>query len=227
MKKFWQFWIFLLIFFGSISKAQSQQNDFATWNYVNLKYKFNENLYLNLAEHMLRNENATELWLLFHDISLNQWISPHFTQELHFRLMNQKELNDNFIDKEVIYYAMNGQWKLGRWQLGLRSRWQGMAYGTHLNDEFKGPYFYHRGRLMCGTSFNYYWKSSLTAEFFQPINRPNRQGIDQVRYGILMTNTINKRFAMDYFFQLQQQKGRKNPYQYFVLGIGCNFVLSQ
>jgi|GEM_PF-954266 len=204
--------------------VRAQQNDFATWNYCNVTFKQSENLSFTWSEHMLRNENATELWLYIHDLSVNQWLNKRLSQELHLRLVNQKQLNDAFGERVLAYYALNGHAKLGTWQLGVRSRWQAMAYGQHFNDAYKGPFVYHRAKISLGKSVNYFWRWSVNAELFQPINRPNRKGIDQVRYGLTISNTINKRFSMDHFFQIQQQRNRLNPYTYYVYGIGCNFA---
>lgn len=222
IKKFRVFALFALLCYSPTGKAQ--QNDFATWNYCNLTYKLSENLNCTLSEQMLRNENASETWLYIHDLSFNQWLTKHLSHELHVRLVNQKQLNDAFEERALMYYAVNAHGKVGNYQWGARSRWQGMAYGSHFNDAYRGPYYYHRLRVSLGRSLNYYWRWSLNTEFFQPLNRPNRKGIDQIRYGLTITNTLNKRFSMDHFFQIQQQMQRANPYTYFVYGIGCNFV---
>lgn len=218
-------WFMLcLLAWVSIQVSSAQQNDFATWNYGNFTFKKSENISFTFSEHMLRNENATEPWLFIHDISMNQWLNRHVSQEVHLRVVNQKQWNDVFGERFLAYYAMNGHLKLGDFQLSGRTRWQIMSYGSHFNDAYKGPYIYHRAKIALGKSVNYHWKWSLSSEFFQPINRPNRKGIDQIRYGVMITNTINKRFSVDHFFQIQQQKNRLNPYRYFVYGIGCNFA---
>ncbi|NBV36590.1 MAG: DUF2490 domain-containing protein [Bacteroidetes bacterium] len=213
-----------LFVLGSMSALKAQQNDFATWNYCNLTYKLNENLKVCLSEHMIRNENATEAWLYFHDLSVNQWLTKNMSHELHVRYVQQKRLDNNFEGKELLYYALNGKMKLGDVNLNVRSRWQGLVYGEHLNDSYKGPYFYHRFRVSAGKSINYHWNVSSNVEFFQPLNRPKRSYIDQIRYGVMVSNRINKHVSIDHFFQIQQQKNRLNPYRYFVLGIGCNFA---
>lgn len=80
-----------ILFLGFCGQSQAQRNDFATWNYCNFNYKLNENLSLSLSEHMIRNENATESWLYFHDLSINQWLTKNVTQELHVRYIQQKD----------------------------------------------------------------------------------------------------------------------------------------
>lgn len=213
-----------ILFLGFCGQSQAQRNDFATWNYCNFNYKLNENLSLSLSEHMIRNENATESWLYFHDLSINQWLTKNVTQELHVRYIQQKRLDDIFEGKELLYYAINGKMRLGSININARSRWQGLVYGNHLSDSYKGPFFYHRFRLSAGRSMNYAWNVSTNIEFFQPLNRPKRAYIDQIRYGILVSRKLNKHVSFDHFFQIQQQKNRTNPYCYFVLGIGCNFT---
>ena len=204
--------------------AFSQQKDFVTWNYLNLTYKINESWSASLTEHMMRNENASEWWLFLHDLSVSHRITRHLSHELHIRLINQKRLDDIFEDREMLYYALNGRLNWQGWTVSARSRWQGMAYGTHFKDAYKGPYFYHRFRFGVGRTINYHWKAGVNTELFQPLNRPQRLPIDQVRWGANISYRFNRYLTIDQFYQIQKQLNRANPYTYFVWGIGCNFT---
>lgn len=204
--------------------ALSQQNDFVTWNYINLTHKVNENWSTSFTEHMLRNENATETWLFLHDLSVNHRISRHVSHELHVRLINQKQLDDQFADREMLFYAINGKAQWRSWTFSARTRWQGLVYGRQLKDAYKGPYYYHRFRLGVGKAINYHWKAGLNAEIFQPLNRPKRAPFDQIRWGASMSYRLNRYLSLEHFFQIQKQLSRTNPYTYFVWGIGCNFT---
>ncbi|MEY4331054.1 MAG: hypothetical protein RL609_1802 [Bacteroidota bacterium] len=216
--------VIALFLFGFSENSNGQQNDFVTWNYLNFNYKLNENLSIGFSEHHMRNKNATETWLFLHDLSINHRLSQHLSHELHTRLIQQKRLDDNFQEREMMYYAVQGKWKVIGINIGARSRWQGMVYGNHFDDQYKGPFFYHRFRISLTKNISYRWHISSNVEFFQPLNRPQRSYIDQIRLGFLVSNKLNKHITIDHSFQIQQQKNRSNPYQYFVLGIGCNFA---
>jgi hypothetical protein len=120
---------------------------------------------------------------------------------------------------------MNGSWNWNDWQLSARSRWQSLAYGSHWNDEFRGPYYYHRMKISLGKKINYHWKYSWGLEIFQPIHRPGRKGIDQFRTGPNLIYRWNKNWSFDLFYQYQKQLQRKNPYSYFLIGLGINLTL--
>lgn len=213
---------FLLIFY---SRIYSQQKDFCTWNYINIQYKLNENWSIGLAEHALRYENATEWWMFIHDIFVKQNFHRNVSHELHVRLNNQKLRTNNFDERGIFYYALNINLNTNGWSTSLRTRWQGMAYGMHWNDGFKGPWFYHRFRFGISKSINYHWKLGADVELFQPLNRPQRRFVDQIRVGPSIQNRYNQNLSLDYFFQIQKQLYRVNPYTFFILGIGCNFKL--
>ncbi|MBU6157803.1 MAG: DUF2490 domain-containing protein [Bacteroidetes bacterium] len=216
--------LFFLVLFSNVA-PYAQQKDFTTWNYVNLNYKLNERWQVSFSEQIMRNENASEWWLFLHDLSLSHRITQHLSQELHLRLINQKRLDDNFEDREMIYYALNGRLSWKGWTMSARTRWQGMAYGTHFKDAYKGPYYYHRFRVGIARSINYHWRAGLNVELFQPLNRPERAPFDQVRWGAGMSYRLNRHLSIDHIFQIQQQINRKNPYTFYVWGIGCNFTL--
>lgn len=218
---------FLIFFFliRSTIFCYSQQQDFGTWNYINLQYKINETWSVAVSEQALRNENATEWWLFIHDLSISQRLSKHFSQELHLRLVNQKKINDDFADREVLFYALNGKWRLKKWDLLVRSRWQGTAYGMKIKDAQRGPYYYHRFRFGISRAINYHWKADLSSELFQPLNRPKRAPIDQIRVGTSLTYRLNRHFSLDHFFQIQTQLKRANPYTYYIIGVGASITL--
>lgn len=219
--------IFILLCFFVLNlqlSTRSQQNDFVSWNYVNLNYKINENWTASFAEHMMRNENASETWLFLHDLSINHRITRHLSHELHIRLINQKRMNDQFEGREMLFYAINGRVNWQGLTLTARTRWQGLVYGTHFKDAYQGPYFYHRFRLGVGKSINYHWRTGLNAEIFQPLNRPQRAPFDQIRWGAGISYRFNKYLTVDQLFQIQKQFNRANPYTYYVWGLGCNFT---
>jgi hypothetical protein len=218
---------FLLLLFIKYfaTTLHAQQKDFGTWNYFTFQYKINENFTAGFTEHILRYENASEWWLFIHDIFIRQQLSNKLSHELHLRWNMQKQRTNAFDDRAVVFYALNMKLKKRRWNFAMRTRWQGMSYGMHLNDAFKGPWFYHRLRFSFSRSINYHLKVGANAELFQPLNRPERGYIDQVRIGPSIHNRLNRNVSLEYFFQMQKQLNRNNPFTYYLLGIGCNFTL--
>jgi hypothetical protein len=203
----------------------AQRKDFGSWTYINAQFKYSERISFGFTEHALRFENATEWWMFLHDFSINQKISKHISQEFHFRLGNYSQLNDHFTKRSIFYYTLNGSWSKKQFSFSMRSRWQAQAYEDHWNDSFKGPYYYHRLKLGLAYHFNYHYKISFSEELFQPLNRPNRNFIDQHRSSLMISFRKNKYYSVDCFYQIQEQIGRANPHLYFMLGTGLNITL--
>lgn len=203
----------------------TQQKDFGTWTYFNFQYKISENWSIGYSDHQLTHENASEKWMFFHDFSLNQKINRHFSHELHLRWIQFQKLNDILEDRSLFFYAVNGNWNFRNWSITARSRWQTLTFGNHWSDDYKGPYHYHRVRLALGKRLNYHWKCEVSSEFFQPLNRPNRKGIDQIRIGPAISYRYNKNWSLVIFYQIQKQMKRVNPYTYYLIGTGINLTL--
>lgn len=214
-----------LIIILAPSNSFGQQKDFGTWSYFNAQLKLTEKWSVGYADHQITHENATEKWMLFHDFFIAQKIGKHLTQECHIRWIQFQKLNNQLEDRSLFYYAMNGNLSFQDWTLSMRSRWQLLTYGNHWLDDYKGPFFYHRMRLSLGKRWNYHWKSNISIESFQPLNRPDRKGFDQFRIGPDLSYRINKNWTFDLFYQYQKQLQRKNPYTYYLIGIGINLTL--
>lgn len=213
----------LLLFIWNSTLAQ--RKDFCSWTFINTQVKCNERVSVGFNEHILRNENATEWWMFIHDFSLNQKITKNISQEYHVRLSNIKRNNNSFENRTSFYYILNGNWSKKQFYIALRSRWQAQAFENHWDDSFKGPFYYHRIKCTLGYRFNYTYKISVSEELFQPLNRPERNFIDQHRTSLNLGMRINKHCSMDCFYQIQQSLGRTNPRIYFILGTGINVTL--
>ncbi len=215
---------FFFIIFSKSFFCNGQQKDFGTWSYFNTQVKWNEKISFCSSEHFLRYENASEWWMFLHDLSVTQKLNNHWSHELHVRLVEHRKTNNTFEDRSLFYYCLNGNWTKNKFSLGVRSRWQTMAYGNHWDDAYKGPFYYHRLKIVLGYQINYHLKVSFSDELFQPLNRPERKGIDQYRIAPMISYRRNKHYSFDFFYQIQHQTARINPYTYFILGTGVNFT---
>lgn len=216
---------FLIIFSLSFGISNAQQDDFCSWNYLNIRLKLNPEWSVGFNEHYLRKENVSERWMNIHDLYTTHSIKSWLTQEFHLRSMQVQKLNDHIENRWLFYYALEGKFKWHGIQFNLRTRWQQLTFEDHWNDQFKGPYYYHRFKVSIQYPFNYHIKPSISCEIFNPLNRPDHLKIDQLRSSINLIYRFNQNLSMDTFYQLQQPLGRSLPKRYFILGIGFNLTL--
>lgn len=215
----------LLTIFLTMGTAYAQQDDFCSWNYLNVRIKLNPNWSVGFNEHYLRKENITERWMNIHDLYTAHRINSWLSQEFHLRSMQVQKLNDHIENRWLFFYALEGKMKWKGIQFNVRSRWQQLTFEDHWNDHFKGPYYYHRLKVSMQYPFNYHIKPAISCELFNPLNRPDHLMIDQFRCGINVTYRFNQHISLDPFYQLQQPLGRTLPKRYFILGAGFNLTL--
>jgi len=203
----------------------AQQRDFGAWGYIQLKYKINQKWSVGYTEHHLRNENASERWMNIHDAFGQCRINRFLSHEFHLRNIQYQHMDNKIENRWLIFYALVGSYKIQKWQLSMRSRWQQLTYEDHWNDAYKGPYYYHRLKTAADYIINYHWRLGGSTEWFMPLNRPNRSRLDQVRWTTDLTYRKNQHLAFDFFYQIQQPIGRSHPRYYFILGTGIHLTL--
>ena len=211
-----------LLFIGTISHGQRE--DFGTWSVLNVKWKSTRRWNFDYSNQLLTRNNSSQIWMIFHDLSANHRITRDWTQEFHLRWIHF-QTHDQFQQRQMMYYVLQRKFRWGLSEFSLRSRWQYMAIEQHWDDGFAGPYFYHRIKANYSREISSDIKLSASIEAFQPLNRPNRSGIDQLRYGLSVGKKWNSRFQSGLFFQRQEQIGRKNPWRRNFIGYSLTFTI--
>lgn len=186
---------------------------------VNLRHQYTRSIHFRLSQQLLLNDNAREYWMAGTDASIGLRLNKSFSTELHTRAINFKS-TDNTIDNRILFFhTISYRFKFAGLNFSLRNRLQQLIFAEHLNDEYRSPRWYNRVKFACNKQLNYYYNFGLNAEFFYPLNNPNRKTIDQVRYGVFGVRKFNDHFNLGLSYQIQQQLARNGNNRFYVLSI--------
>jgi len=206
------------------SLCHAQREDFGAWSVLNIKWKTTRRWNIEYSNQVITRNNASHIWMIFHDVSANQRITRDWTQEFHMRWIHY-QTHDDFQQRQILYYVLQRKFRWGLSEFSIRSRWQYMAIEQHWHDGFSGPYAYHRIKGNYSRRVTSTLKASASFEAFQPLNRPNRSAIDQIRYGLSLSKKWNQHLQSGIFFQRQEQTGRKNPWRRNFIGYSITFTI--
>lgn len=218
--------VLIFLFICSACYSYGQRKDFGISTNIGITYKLNTRNSLDFTQMSYFNNNASNLWFTFLDLSFNHKTNDHFSSEFHLRCVNHKLLNSSIQQRQMIYYTGVFRFKIKALGINadVKSRWQYSAIENHWNDSFKGPYFYHRFRVNLEKPINYHYKVSFNTEFFEPINRPTHAFIDQIRYTTTCSYRKNKNWSFSLSHQTMQQIRSKNPYLYTFVGFATHYT---
>lgn len=204
----------------------AQKKDAGISTNLGVSYKINTRNNIDFSQMSYFNNNASQLWFTFSDLSFNHKTNDHFSSEFHLRWVAHQLPNESFQQRQMGYYTAVFQFKIIPIGLNvdIKSRWQYSAIENHWNDSFKGPYFYHRFRINVEKPINYHFKASFNTELFEPINRPTHAFIDQIRYTASLSYRKNKYWSFALSHQTMQQIGSKNPYLYTFVGLATHYT---
>ncbi|MFA9219821.1 MAG: DUF2490 domain-containing protein [Sediminibacterium sp.] len=204
----------------------AQKKDAGISTNLGVTCKINTRNSLDFSQMSYFNNNASNLWFTFSDLSFNHKTNDHFSSEFHLRWVNHKLRNGSFQQRQMLYYSAVFHFKIKPIgvNVDIKSRWQYSAIENHWNDSFKGPYFYHRFRINLEKPINYHYKVSFNTEFFEPINRPTHAFIDQIRYTATCSYRKNKNWSFSLSHQTMQQIKSKNPYLYTFVGFATHYT---
>jgi hypothetical protein len=216
----------LSIFYLLTTLLFAQKKDAGISTNLGATYKVNTRNSVDFSQMSYFNNNASQLWFTFSDLSFNHKTNNHFSSEFHLRWVAHKLPNESFQQRQMLYYTGVFQFKIKPLgiNLDIKTRWQYSAIENHWDDRFKGPYFYHRFRLNLEKPINYHYKLSFNTEFFEPINRPTHAFVDQLRFTASLSYRKNKNWSFALSHQTMQQIGNKNPYRYTFVGIATHYT---
>lgn len=205
----------------------AQQKDFVGLTGFSATYKINRSWDLGAGTQAMFNQNLSELWIGFADVSAGFAITRSIKTELHYRKIQFRTLQNTYEDRNLFYHTISLSESRGRWSFVLRNRLQQLVYGEHFNDRYKGPRWYNRDRFTVKYRLNYYHSFYLAGEIFQPLNHPVRKKIDQYRASAGYLLTLSEALKLELYYQLQQQLHRSSGNNaFFVLGFNVYYKIA-
>lgn len=223
MAKVRVFFSFILICL--VSGLRAQQQDFAFQPMLTLEKRISRAFTARLATQAFVNENAAELSSVFAEATIAYRLTQNASLSIGFRQVAQRNLENQFDDRELYNAALTVSKSKRNIGLGLRLRYQSLWFGDFGAANYRRNRDYLRTRLTLRYRMNYYWTPYIECEVFKPLNRPQRQGFDQVRYTIGVIRTINERLRIEPYFMNMDLIARESQKRYHVLGLSTTLRL--
>jgi hypothetical protein len=205
--------------------AAAQRDDFAPMVGARIEKRIAPSWDIGIGTQSMFRDNASEHWFSFGSVSVGYRISRNFTTEINYRFIRFRNTENFYETRNLFFHALNYTGYSGAWSFSLRTRTQSLVYGDHFRDDFKGPRWYSRNRVMVRYRLDYYWSPYVAAETFFPLNRPTRPLVDQYRWTAGVTRTFTDRFRMDLFAQVQDLRGRQPSRIIFTPGLSVYYLI--
>lgn len=205
--------------------AAAQQDDFAPMAGIRVEKRIAPSWDIGMGTQTMFHDNASEHWFSFAAWSAGYRISRNFTTEVHYRFIRFRKLDNAYETRNLFFHTLTYSGYSGPWSVSVRTRTQSLVYGDHFRDDFKGPRWYSRNRIMVRYRLDYYWAPYMAAEAFLPLNQPRRPLVDQYRWTAGITRTITDRFRVDLFAQVQHLLGRQSNRLIFAPGLSAYYLI--
>lgn len=201
----------------------AQQNDFVLLSGLKVEKKWDRSWATSLSLQNMWNENVTEWWIGFFDGAVSFNINRKWQTEFHVRQIRAKSIENQMQRRQLFYHTLSWYDSFGKWVVSARHRTQQLVYEEHFNDEYKGPFYYMRDRIVVKYRWNYYVQPYVSSELFFPLKRANRATIDQVRASAGCFFVFNDKLRFESYFQLQSPVARPTATTRYVLGVNAYF----
>ncbi len=219
MKALSQIFLFFALLFPIVLK--SQQRDFVGLTGINVSKILSRSWDVSLGAQTMFNQNLSELWIGFGDVSVGYKINRNLQTELHYRSIRFRTLENDYEKRSLFYHTLTYYKSFGKFSFSIRNRLQQLVYGEHFNDSYRGPRWYNRDKFQLKYRINYYWAPFISTELFYPLNHPTRKNLDQYRAAIGISYSWSDNFRLEPYYQLQQQIHRVRNNANFLIGINA------
>lgn len=208
-----------------VTLAAAQQNDFVLLNGYKLEKKWNRSWATSISIQNMFNENASEWWIGFVDAGISFNLTRRLQTEVHVRQIRTKTVQDNLQRRQLFYHTLSWYESVGKWVVSARHRTQQLTFEDHFSDQFKGPFYYMRDRVVLKYRLNYFVQPYASTEFFFPLNRPNRATIDQFRAAVGCFVVWNDKLRFETYYQVQRPLDRPTATTRFVWGLNAYLTI--
>jgi len=191
----------------------SQEEDFQSWNKVELGYKIHKKLSLNFTESLRLKENASLPSKTFTNLGIRYRHNKKWRFTIGYRFIQTFDIAQDIHLRHRWYADVVNRKKIQRTQLSFRSRLQHQVGVNHLEQ-------YYRGRL----SLSYNIRKtpldpSLSIETFCNLSVLE---LDKMRYTLTASYPLSKKIDGILFYRLQQEINVFNPSHFYIIGAGAS-----
>lgn len=207
----------LVLFMNNLS---AQESDFGIRFGAELSKKLTKKIELQFEEEIRLNRNVSAFDRSMTTLGGSYALNKTFKAGLYYTYIYANNQKDGYYESRHRF----GGWiqaahKVSRFKFSLREKFQNTYRDEDLGVYKYNPKMYLRSRLEVSYDIkNIPLIPYLSAEMHYQLNNPSGNEIDKWRYTAGAEYDLNKRFAIDLFFRLDDEVNVKNPVRTSVIG---------
>lgn len=191
----------------------SQEEDFQSWNKIELGYKIHKNISLNFTEGLRLRENASLPSKTFTNLGIGYRHNKKWRFAIGYRFIQFFDISQEIHLRHRWYADIINRKKMQRFQLSFRSRLQHQLGSNYLEQ-------YYRGRLKVAYNIRKTpLDPSLSIETFCNLSVLE---LDKMRYTLTASYPLSKKIDGILFYRLQQEINVSNPSHFYIMGAGAS-----
>lgn len=185
------------------------QIDFRGMGSIFVDFRVSKHTSIQTMLNGIMSNDFRELGFVFFDGGIKYRANKMISFNSNYRFLLKKNLNNFYDNRHLIYLDIDLSKSIHRWAISGTIRTQTEFYDRFYNGS-RSPLVYNRSKINLKYRRNYFVHPFTELEIFCPVNHPTRRSIDQFRFSIGSTYTLNDRLRFEGFIQLRQQLQR-NP----------------
>ncbi len=215
----------LLLNTGIYSQETSVARDFELWNSFSLTKKICKKIDLNLEEEFRFYKNASQLDVLFTELSIEYKINKHFDLGVEYRFYRNTKNDGSHEFQKRIRGEITYNHKIKWFRLSYRLSFQDKDENLWLNEETSGESIYNlRNKL----SVRYDIKNNkllpyLATEIFRAYEKNKDPEFNKYRFTAGARYPIFKNTKLELFYRFDKELNVNNLKSSHIIGTGLNY----
>lgn len=190
------------------------QDDFQLWSKLELRYKINKKVSVELTEGFRSRENASLPSKTFTDFKASYRHNKKVRIGMGYRFIQAFNLAQDIRLRHRWNVDMTLRQKVKRYQFGFRSRIQHQKGVDHLER-------YYRGKLSASYDIRKTpLEPTFSIESFLNLQSPK---FDKFRYTAALSYPLHKKVQASLYYRVQQEINVSNPHIFYILGTGVSY----
>ncbi len=211
----------LLVCICHNNPVYNQTKDLQLWSDIKLEIEVFKKMSVELEEEIRLTENISKIEDYFTDVGISYNFWDNFTFGGYYRFVRRNELDDRISNIHRYYFDLKYNWKIKRWELSLRTRYQSRYKNINSDDTGYKPENHNRNKL--SFSYDIYrspLKPELWFEVYYQLNNPDGNKFDKIRITPELVYRINNRIRANVYFMIEKEYNVRNPATNYILGTG-------
>ncbi len=203
--------------------------DFAAWMSAELKYKVNKQWMLSAEEQLRLKSDVSEVDKHFSEFGLRYNAPRGFSLDGGFRWIRRNDTQgkiQGYESQRRYHFSVNSKYKLGRFSLGYRMRYQSKEDVESVDAEEPDQHLRFRAQIRYNVP-NWRLDPTLSAELYRSIGAAVDAEFDKVRYTLGTDWKAWDNGKMGTFYRLEKELGVESPETTHIIGLKISHTLGK